>query len=60
MCRHHNEGNPLTEHVQSLYWACVDIIMTGNLLSKIETLKTETETELIDTLVLTICFDRNL
>ena len=22
MCRHNNEGNPLTEHVQSLYWAC--------------------------------------
>ena len=22
MCRHSNEGNPLTEHVQSVYWAC--------------------------------------
>ena len=22
MCRHSNEGNPLTEHVQSAYWAC--------------------------------------
>ena len=26
MCRHNNEGNPLTEHVQSLYWACADIL----------------------------------
>ena len=28
-----NEGspsNPLTEHVQTLYWACADIIMRGN------------------------------
>ena len=22
MCRHSNEGNSLTEHVQSVYWAC--------------------------------------
>ena len=22
MCRHSNEGNPLTEIVQSVYWAC--------------------------------------
>ena len=30
---HANEGspsNPLTEHVQNLYWACADIIMRGN------------------------------
>ena len=30
---HANEGSPsnlLTEHVQTLYWACADIIMRGN------------------------------
>ena len=24
MCRHSNERNPLTEHVQSVYWACAE------------------------------------
>ena len=27
MCRHSNEGNALTKLVQSLYWACADILM---------------------------------
>ena len=36
ICRHSNEGNPLTEHGQSLYWACADIIMKGNPLTKTE------------------------
>ena len=36
ICRHSNEGIPLTEHGQSLYWACADIIMRGNPLTKTE------------------------
>ena len=36
MCRHSNEVNPLTEHVHSLYWPCVDIIRRGNPLTKTE------------------------
>ena len=36
MCRHSNEGNYLSEHVQSLNWACVDITMRGNTLTKTE------------------------
>ena len=39
MCRHNNEGNPLTEHVQSLYWACADIIMRGNSLTMTQYLR---------------------
>ena len=29
MCRRSNEGNPLTEHVQSVYWACAGNINEG-------------------------------
>ena len=36
MCRYSNEGNLLTEDVQSLYWACADIIKRGNPLTKTE------------------------
>ena len=42
MCRHSNEGNPLNEHVQSLYWACAHIIMRGNYVSRTETLNRDT------------------
>ena len=53
MCRHNNEGNPLTEHVQSLYWACADIQMGENPLTKTQYLtETQSETEVIDTLLL--------
>ena len=46
-----NEGNSLTEHVLSLYWACADMIMRGNPLIKTQYLtETEPETEVIDTL----------
>ena len=48
MCRHSNEGNPLTEHVHSLYWVCADIIMRGNPLSKTETLKRDRSRDCID------------
>ena len=51
MSRHNNEGNPLTEHVQSLFWVCADIIMRGNSLIKTQYLtETQPETEVINTL----------
>ena len=40
MCRHSNEGNPLTEHVQSLCWVCADT-NEGNPLTTTELRLTE-------------------
>ena len=49
-----NQGSLLTGNVQSLCWASADITMGGNPLTTTQYLtETQSETEVIDTLLLT-------